>query len=147
MNFMKTFLHFFISITTAIVALCAGIMIMNDYAYFPREIMLQVLGAAAATALITTVIFSFEPKSRKMYFLLMAVHYVLLCCVMVPIGMSFGWIDKLFEDGLIMCIYVALVYALVYLFSYLLLRREADKFNQALDRRRREKEQEIETLS
>ncbi len=136
MNFFKAFLHFFVTITTAIVFVVAIDGAIGDYEMIPKYTMFQILGAGAATALVTTAVFSYEPKTRKQYLIQTVVHYIVLCGIMAVAGIMFGWIDVTAFDVIIMCIYVAVVYFIVFVISYLLLKKEVDRFNEAINRRR-----------
>ncbi len=136
MNFLKMFLHFFVTITTAIVFVVAIDGAINDYEMIPKYTLLQILGAGVLTALVTTAVFSYEPKTRKQYLIQTAVHYIVLCGIMIGAGIMFGWIDATLFGIMMMCVYVAVVYFIVFVISYLLLKKEADRFNEAINRRR-----------
>ncbi len=140
MNFFKRFLHFFVAITTAIVFVVAIDGAISDYEMIPKHTMFQILGAGAVTALVTAAIFGYEPKTRKQYLIQSVVHYVILCGIMVSAGIMFGWIDATLFGIMMMCVYVAVVYFIVFVVSYLLLKKEADRFNEALERRRSKNE-------
>ena len=139
MKFFKSFLNFFTAITTAITALVGAITLISGYTGVSPYIPLQILGSGAVTALITAVIYSFEFRSRKHFILMTAIHYVLLCITMNAIGVMFGWMDAAVIDILMMCVDVAVVYVIVFGITYVLMKKEADELNRALNERNKKK--------
>ncbi len=137
MNFFKTFIHFFVSVTTAVVFISGLDAATSTSGYIPKYTLLQILAASAVTALVTAIMFSYSAKTKKQHIIQRAIHFVILCIVMVTMGMLVGWLDKTPLDAFIMCIYVAVVYAIVEFISYLLLKQEADEFNKAINERRK----------
>ena len=137
MKFFKCFLSFFTTITTAITAVVGISCLISGVENCPPYITLQILGAGAVTALITAAVYCIEFKSIKFFIILTAVHYVLLCIVMAVIGIMFGWISADISGIVMMCIYVAAVYAIVYTITYILMKKEADELNTALNERNR----------
>lgn len=135
MKFFKSFLNFFTAITTAITAVVGAVTLINGYTDLSPYIALQILGSGAVTALITTIIFSFESKSKKHFILMTAIHYILLCIAMNIIGIMFGWMGATAVDILMMCADVAVVYVIVFAITYVLMKKEADELNRALSER------------
>ncbi len=135
MKFLKNFLSFFTSITTAITVNVAIVTIVGDYTEMSKFLALQILGAGAVSALITAAVFSFEFKSKKDYIIKTAVHYILLCIVMNVMGIMFNWTGSDIRGIVMMCVYVALVYVVVYTITYVLYKKEADELNRALKER------------
>ena len=135
MKFIKGFLSFFTTITTAITAVVGACCLMGGVESCPPYIALQILGAGAVTALITAAVYSFEFKSKKHFIIMTAVHYVLLCVVMNVISIMFGWTSADIGGIAMMCICVAIVYAIVYTITYILTKKEADELNTALNDR------------
>lgn len=113
------------------------VVLLNGYSGLSEYITLQILGAGAATALLTTIIYSFEFKSRKHFLVMTAIHYVLLCITMNILGTTFGWTNTTPVNIIAMCIYVAVVYVIVYAITYVLMKKEADELNRALNERNR----------
>ncbi len=137
MKFFKGFLSFFTTITTAIAAVVGISNLVGGIESCPSYIVLQILGAGAVTALITAAVYSVEFKSVKHFIIMTAVHYVLLCGAMSVIGMMFGWISTDIVGVMMMCIYVAVVYVIVYSITYILAKKEADELNRVLNERNR----------
>lgn len=135
MKFIKSFLNFFTTITTAITAVISLIVLLIGYSGLSPYITLQILGAGAVTSLLTVIIYSVEFKSRKHFIIMTAIHYVLLCITMNVLGSAFGWINTTAIGIVMMCIYVAVVYVIVYAITYVLMKKEADELNRALKER------------
>lgn len=137
MKFLKSFISFFTVITTAILIIVAIDTALAGYESINRYIALQVLGAGAITALVTALIFCVNIKTKKQFFILTTLHYVLLCSVMITLGVWFGWIKFSVLGALMMAIYVAAVYIIVSVLMYILAKKEADELNRALNERNR----------
>jgi len=137
MKFFKSFLNFFTAITTAITAVVGFVVLISGYAELPPFITLQILGAGAVTALLTAGIYSVEFKSKSHFIIMTAIHYVFLCAIMAVLGVIFDWISADAKGIILMCIYVAIVYVIVYAITYILLKKEADELNRALNIRNR----------
>lgn len=138
MKFFKTFLNFFAIITLGITIVCGlNLITANDTYIVPKHILLQVAAAGAITALITAAVFYKEPKTTKQFWIVTAIHYVLLCGIMILIGLWFDWLSLDLKGILSMVISVALVYALTFILNYILAKKDADEINKALQRRRK----------
>ncbi len=137
MRFVKSFIEWFTTITTAILMVCA-LTICLDGSGVPSNILRDLLIAGALTSLVTTIIFLYDYKEWKTFLVASLIHYVLLCVIMIFLGIQFGWM-RLDLGGLVMMsVDVALVYAIVVLFTYVLCKKEADELNQALRERNRD---------
>lgn len=135
MKFFKNFLSFFTSITTAITVVVAIVTVVGDYTEISHFLALQILGAGSVTALITAAVYSFEFKNKKDFIIKTAVHYVLLCTAMNIMGIMFNWTGSDIRGIVMMCVYVAVVYFIVYSITYTLYKKEADELNRALEER------------
>ena len=134
MKFLKSFLGFFSVITTAVL-IVVTVTVISGYESLSPYITLQVLISGAVTAIVTAAVYSVDFRSRKHFIIMTLIHYILLCIVMGTLGVLFGWIDKNPAGIIMMCIYVAVVYAIVFGMTYILAKREADELNRALDER------------
>ena len=134
MKFLKRFLGFFSVITTAVL-IVVTVTVISGYESLSPYITLQVLISGAVTAIVTAAVYSVDFRSRKHFIIMTLIHYILLCIVMGTLGVLFGWIDKNPAGIIMMCIYVAVVYAIVFGMTYILAKREADELNRALDER------------
>lgn len=134
MKYIKGFFSFFTTISTAILALVA--LLSSNYPDgFPSELPFQVLGAAAATAIVTTFVYCTEYKSKTKFILLSLLHYAVLCVIMVILGSMFGWTNTTPKGIIYMCVCVAVVYAVVFAITSIVHKNEADKLNRALRER------------
>ena len=136
MRFIKGFISYFTTITTTVLALVGIITAVEGYECSSKYILFQILGAGAATALITALVLCREIRSRKQFLLLSALHYVLLCGAMTGLGLWFGWLERTFAGIALMAFYVAVVYVFVFLITYFTGKREADAINRALRERK-----------
>jgi c-di-AMP phosphodiesterase-like protein len=94
---------------------------------------LQSVFAGAITALVTTILLTGEPKSKKDMFLRLTFHYISLCVIMVIIGFSFNWIPHSIMGVIFMIAAVGVVYiftALSYMFTS---QKEIKELNKALN--------------
>lgn len=132
MKFIKEFMTFFVNITTGILIVCALNFAISDSAAIPRNTLWQILLAGGVTALLTTIVYRREISSTKQFLLLVAVHYTLLCVIMILFGVWFGWMSLNFAGILMMMVSVAVVYGFTFFCRYLLAKKEADYFNKAL---------------
>ena len=136
MRFIRSFIGYFTTITTTVLALVGITTAIEGYEHLSKYILFQILASGAATAFITTLILCREIRSRKQFLLLSALHYVLLCGAMIGLGLWFGWTDRSFIGIALMAFYVAVVYVFVFLITYFTGKREADAINRALKERK-----------
>jgi hypothetical protein len=135
MKYIKEFLSFFTTITTAILIIVTANAAFGTYDSFPKYLPIEILISSAVTALISTLIFNSEIKTKKLFILMTAVHYVLLCIIMSMLGIMFEWIPKSIVGIMYMVIDVAIVYTIVVTVNYILAKKEATELNHALEKR------------
>jgi len=138
MKFVRSFLSFFTTITTAIVFVVALNFISSEDILVSKYIMLQILGAGAITALVTCIGFSIDFKKAWHAVVASVIHYIVLCVIMTVLGVWFDWTEFSVSGVLSMAFYVAVVYVLVFVISYILMKKEADELNKALKERNKE---------
>lgn len=138
MKFLRLFLSFFCTITTAIVFVMELNIMTADDPIISKYIFVQILLAGFATSLVTSLGFSFDFKSKKSAVIASAIHYLVLCAVMVGLGVWFGWMQFNVDDIISMALSVAIVYVIVFVISYILMKKEADELNKALKERNKE---------
>lgn len=134
---MKTFLtdllKWFVIINTAIM-LVVWISIFR-YDTIWVEIIPQIFCASLATSLVTTIVFSINPKKPMgvpVRILLGVGHYIVLCAIIMGLGSLFNWFDLSLSGALTVAGSVAAVYFITALISYLLSKNEADEMTNAL---------------
>jgi uncharacterized membrane protein len=135
MKYVKSYISFFTAIATAILIIVTIDGAINSYESVSKYLPLEILGASALTALITTIILCREIKTRKQFLISFLLHFFLLCVVMIVLGLMFGWINDSFGSIICMILYVALVYVIVFAINYILAKKEADELNEALNKR------------
>ena len=136
MRFIRSFIGYFTTITTTVLALVGITTAIEGYEHLSKYILFQILASGAATAFITTLILCREIRSRKQFLLLSALHYVLLCGAMIGLGLWFDWMERSFVGIALMVAYVAVVYVIVFLITYFLGKKEADEINRAIRKRK-----------
>lgn len=137
MKYIKSFFEFFTAITTAILIIISIVTAIGGYEHLSRWITLQVLGAGAVCALITVIVLAREPKNQKQFFFTTVIHYILLCTAMIFMGVAFNWVSPEISGIIAMLVEVAVVYGIVYTITYITEKKEADKLNRALEKRRK----------
>lgn len=136
----EKFRQFFSTITTGILIVCAVNFLLSDNTDIPGDTLFQILFSGFATSLVTALFYYREIKTQKQFFIIISVHYVLLCGIMIGLGVWFGWMDLNAGGIIMMLISVAIVYALTMLMNYITAKKDADDINKMLEqmnRRRR----------
>ena len=137
MKFFTELCRYFVQITTGILIVCAVNFLLYGFEDMPGSTLWQILLSGFLTALVTAAAaYSFEPKSTKQFILMTAIHYIVLCIIMIFLGNSFGWLSLNFAGIIMMAISVALVYAFTMLVTYLTSKKDADDLTKALESRK-----------
>ena len=132
MDKFRYFIQWFVTITTAIVFLCAVSTTASGVETVPTAMLWQALAAGAACSLATVLFFPTESHSRRRAAIGIAAHFVSLCIIMVWCGVWFGWIAWAVVDVAFMIGCVVAVYAFTVGVSYLLEKRQVDQMNHIL---------------
>lgn len=135
LKYIKGFINFFTTITTAILMIGGINFLVYGNETLSATTPIQILFAGAATALPTTLAFCTEFKTKTYYAIAMLLHFGALCVIMNIIGVQFGWMTFCASHVIIMVIDVAIVYAIVFVLTYILEKKEVDKLNRALQER------------
>ena len=131
MNKLREFVHYFITITTGILIICA-------VSYAAQEVsptaatLWHILLSGGLTALATTIFFPGENASGRRICISLTLHIISLCAIMIFCGQRFGWIAPGFLPALAMVGYVVIVYAFTAGVTYLINKREAALLNRQL---------------
>jgi hypothetical protein len=131
--FFSEFLKWFLIINTGIML----IVWINIFKYDTiwSTIIPQIFCASFVTSLVTTAVFSINPKkplSALVRFLISAAHYLVLCVIIMTLGTLFNWFDLSLSGCIIVALSVAGVYLVAAVISYLLSKSEADEMTKAL---------------
>ncbi len=131
--FFSEFLKWFLIINTGIML----IVWINIFKYDTiwTTIIPQIFCASFVTSLVTTAVFSINPKkplSALVRFLISAAHYLVLCVIIMTLGTLFNWFDLSLSGCIIVALSVAGVYLVAAVISYLLSKSEADEMTKAL---------------
>ena len=127
--------HFFIiTVCVMFVVSAANLLFYKDFNYsidgtFPWVMMLTGLLGALPTLLYY---FPKEP-TRKQFYIRVALHYLLINAVILGEGRLLGWFSTV-PQMLIIAAMILAVYGLVWLFSIIAEKTQADNINKALQR-------------
>lgn len=134
MNKIRTFIHYFITITTGILLITA-INFTTESDAPTSATLWQILLSAGLTALATTVFFPDENASKRRIYIGLTLHIISLCAIMILCGRWFGWISPGFLPALAMVGYVLLVYAFTAGITYLISKKEVARMNAQLQKK------------
>lgn len=140
MRFITDLVKYFVYITTGIVFVFVARLLIEGGSGISTQTLIRIPCAAFVTALVTVIICSSEALTKKAFYIRIAVHYLLLCIIMVIFGTAFEWINLDLAGVITMVISTAAIYAFTFAGGYLSSKSEAEKFNKALkDKRDRKK--------
>ena len=131
--FISEFLKWFLIINTGIML----IVWLNIFKYdnIWVSIIPQIFCASAVTSLVTTAVFSINPKkplSAPLRILIPVMHYIILCVIIMTLGTLFDWFELSLSGCIAVALSVAGVYFIAAVISYLLSKSEADEMTRAL---------------
>lgn len=135
LRFIKCFITFFTTITTAILMVVAVNVAISWGDALVAETLLHILISGALTGLVTALLFFKEFKNTKDFLIRSAIHYLCMCAIMITIGYWFGWLELEIGNILGMILSVTVVYAITWVVDYFLAKKEADDLNRALEER------------
>jgi len=136
MKFFTELCRYFVQITTGVLIVCTVNFLLYGSADIPGSTLWQILLSGFLTAFATTIAYSFEPRSTKQFVIMTAIHYVVICIIMIFLGNSFGWLSLNFAGIIMMAISVAIVYAFTMLVTYFTSKKDADDLTKALENRK-----------
>ena len=93
MNKIRTFIHYFITITTGILLITA-ISFTTGSDTPTTATLWQILLSAGLSALATTILFPDENASKRRIHIGLTLHFISLCTIMILCGRWFGWISS-----------------------------------------------------
>ena len=134
MNKIRTFIHYFITITTGIL-LIAAISFTTGSDTPTTATLWQILLSAGLSALATTILFPDENASKRRIPIGLTLHFISLCTIMILCGRWFGWISSGFLPALAMVGYVLLVYVFTASTTYLISKKEVALMNAQLQKK------------
>ena len=132
-DFLKKFLLFFIIIDSA-VFFVVWISAMKE-ASIPTDTIIKVFLVSAATALVTAIVFSIEPKKKIgpiVNILIFLAHLLSLCLIVFFGGTRFGWFEATLKGFLNVAISVGIVYVITAAVYIILVNKETKALNEAL---------------
>lgn len=139
MKFITELLKYFVYITTGILFVFITMLLIEGSDSISIQKLIQIPCAAFVTALVTVIIYSKEAVMKKEFYIRIAIHYLLLCVIMVILGSAFEWIKIDLAGIMIMVISTAAIYAFTFAGAYLSSKSEAEKLNKALKSKREQR--------
>lgn len=139
MKFITDLIRYFVYITTGILFVFITILLLNGGSGISLQALIEIPCAALATALVTVFIYSKEAVMKREFYIRIAVHYLLLCIIMVIFGTAFDWIGFDLAGVITIMISTAAVYAFTFAGTYLSSKSDAKKLNKALKSKREQK--------
>lgn len=140
MRFITDLVKYFVYITTGIVFVFIARLLIEGGSGISTQTLIRIPCAGFVTALVTVIICSSEALTKKVFYIRIAIHYLLLCVIMVIFGTAFEWINFDLAGVMTMVISTAAIYVFTFVGGYLSSKSEAEKFNKALkDKRDRKK--------
>lgn len=136
MKFFTELCRYFVQITTGVLIVCAVNFLLYGADNISGATLWQILLSGFLTAFATTIAYSFEPRSTKQFIMMTAIHYIVICIIMIFLGNSFGWLSINFAGVIMMVISVAVVYAFTMLITYFTSKKDADDLTKALENRK-----------
>ena len=133
MNFLKEFVKWFVIINTGIVLVVAINLGVNNAV--DHLTLWKIFIASAATALPTTIVYSYEPRKvikKSLQALIIVAHALVLLAIMILLGVKFGWISLSGHGIWVMVLGVAGVYLCSVLLSFAVNSNDAKQMNEAL---------------
>lgn len=136
MKFITDLIKYFVYITTGIVFVFIVMLLIEGGSGISIQTLIRIPCAALITALVTVIIYSKEGVTKREFYVRIAIHYILLCVIMVIFGTAFGWVNLNFGGVMIIIISTAAIYAFTFAGAYLSSKSEAEKLNKALKNKR-----------
>ena len=132
MGKIRSFIQWFVTITTGTLAMCALSTFLSGTETVPASMLWQAMLAGALCALATVLFFPAENHSKCRAVIGICLHFVSLCAIMVYCGIRFGWIQWALADVAFMTGCVILVYAFTVGVTCLIEYRQVKELNRML---------------
>lgn len=139
MKFITDLIRYFVYITTGILFVFITMLLIEGSDSISIQKLIQIPCAAFVTALVTVIIYSKEAVMKKEFYIRIAIHYLLLCVIMVILGTAFGWVSFDLAGVITIVISTAAIYAFTFAGAYLSSKSEAEKLNKALKSKREQR--------
>lgn len=139
MKFITDLIKYFVYITTGILFVFITVMLIEGSKSISIQTLVQIPCAALITALVTVIVYSKEEMMKKEFYIRIAIHYLLLCFIMIIFGTAFGWVNLNLAGIMTMVISTAAIYAFTFAGAYLSSKSEAEKLNEALKSKREQR--------
>ena len=135
MRMFSNFVKWFLYITTGILVICGINYKLAGVETVTVDIFRKILFCGLVTTLATVLLLPKEEDGRTKSCIKFALHYVVLCTIMIPLGVRFGWIELHLTGIVTMMIDVGGVYLLSLGAHYFIDCKQADEINRMLKER------------
>ncbi len=135
MRMFSNFVKWFLYITTGILVICGINYKLAGVETVTVDIFRKILFCGVVTTLATVLLLPKEEDGRTKSCIKFALHYVVLCTIMIPLGVWFGWIELHLTGIVTMMIDVGGVYLLSLGAHYFIDCKQADEINRMLKER------------
>lgn len=132
MKKISEYVKWYFYITTSILMVRAVIFGLYGAESLPGATLWQIMLSGFLTTLVTVLIVCIDCKSMVGNILKYFLHYSVLCGVMIPLGIWFGWLRADLPGIVMMLVSVAAVYLLAVGAYYVIDLRSARKMNRRL---------------
>lgn len=132
MKILSNFVKWFLYITTGILIVCGIQYTLAGAETVTAAVFWKILFCGFVTTFVTVLLLPKENDGRTKSYIKFALHYIMLCIVMIPMGIWFDWIS--FSPGgvIAMMADVGGVYFAAGFAYYLIDRRQAEEINKGL---------------
>lgn len=133
-EFLISFLHYFVDITTAVL-IAAAIFLTASGQQMASVILWEILLSGLITALPTAALLCFDSKSAKRSWILWIVHFIVIFSITLLMLNVFGWCSITPESVILTFFAVVFIYLFTCFVHYLVDKKHTTLMNQQLKKR------------
>ncbi|MCR5111436.1 MAG: DUF3021 domain-containing protein [Ruminococcus sp.] len=133
-EFLISFLHYFVDITTAVL-IAAAFFLTASGQQMESVILWEILLSGLITALPTAALLCFDSKSAKKSWILWIVHFIVIFSITLLMLNVFGWCSITPESVILSFFAVVFIYLFTCFVHYLVDKKHTTLMNQQLKKR------------
>ena len=133
-EFLISFLHYFVDITTAVL-IAAAIFLTASGQQMESVILWEILLSGLITAIPTAALLCFDSKSAKHSWILWIVHFIVIFSITLLMLNFFGWCSITPESVILTFFAVVFIYLFTCFVHYLVDKKHTTLMNQQLKKR------------
>ena len=133
-EFLISFLHYFVDITTAVL-IAAAIFLTVSGQQMESVILWEILLSGLITALPTAALLCFDSKSAKLSWVLWIVHFLVIFSIALLMLNLFGWCSITPKSVILTFFAVVFIYLFTCFVHYLVDKKHTTLMNQQLKKR------------